>query len=248
VGALGHYLEEEGIATTQISLVREHTEALAPPRALWVPFMLGRPLGVPNDAAFQARVLVAALALLEREEGPVLEDFREDAPHADLGETPADLVCPVTFPRMTTRGSLAERLADEVDQLAAWHDLARRHRGRTTLGVTGLAIAEIVRFLATWVPDAPQATYRAGVAPQEALKRACDELKAFYCEAKSVQPGRHSPAAIQDWFWRQTSAGEALLAIRDRAAASEDPALRALAGQSLVPRAVDAALQAAGRE
>jgi hypothetical protein len=248
VGALGHYLEEEGISTTQISLVREHTAALAPPRALWVPFMLGRPLGVPNDPAFQRRVLLAALALLEREAGPVLEDFPEDAPHADLGETPADLLCPVSFPHLTAEGGLAERLSDEVAQLAAWHDVARRHRGRTTLGVTGLTIAEISRFLATWLTDAPRPTYRPDVAPQEALKRACDELKAFYYEAKSVQPGRRSPAAIQDWFWRETSAGEALLAIRDRAAASEDPAVKALAGQSLVPRAVDADLQAAARK
>ena len=61
MSALGHYLEEEGIATTQISLIREHTEAMKPPRALWVPFVLGRPFGVPNDAAFQRRVVLAAL-------------------------------------------------------------------------------------------------------------------------------------------------------------------------------------------
>jgi tripartite-type tricarboxylate transporter receptor subunit TctC len=39
VGALGRWFEEEGIPTTQISLVREHTEAIQPPRALWVPFI-----------------------------------------------------------------------------------------------------------------------------------------------------------------------------------------------------------------
>jgi hypothetical protein len=191
---------------------------------------------------------VAALALLVRDAGPVLEDFPEDAPHTDLGEAPADIVCPVSFPRMAATGDLVERLDDEVAQLAAWHELASRHRSRTTLGVTGLTIGEIVRFLGTWITAAPQATYRSGVAPQEALKRACDELKAFYYEAKSVQPGRHTPAAIQDWFWRETSAGEALLAVRDRAAASADPAVKALAGQSLVPRAVDAVLQGAGRK
>ena len=83
MGALGHYLEAEGIATTQISLVREHTEALAPPRALWVPFMLGRPFGAPGNPGFQRKVLLAALGLLERHSdsgGPVLEDFQEDAP------------------------------------------------------------------------------------------------------------------------------------------------------------------------
>jgi hypothetical protein len=147
VGALGHYLEQEGIPTTQISLVREHTAALNPPRALWVPFMLGRPFGVPNYAAFQRKVLLAVLRLIERDTGPVLEDFPEDAPHGDLGEAPAGLNCPVSFPRMTSGGTLAERLADEISQLRAWHDVAVTHRGRTTLGLTGLSPEALGEFL-----------------------------------------------------------------------------------------------------
>ena len=75
MGGLAHYLEEEGIATTQISLIREHTERVRPPRALWVPFELGRPLGLPDDSELQTRVLMAALRLLEAGDGPVLEDF-----------------------------------------------------------------------------------------------------------------------------------------------------------------------------
>ena len=56
MGALGHFLERQGIPTTGISLVREHTEVARPPRALWVTFELGRPLGIPDDAGFQRRV------------------------------------------------------------------------------------------------------------------------------------------------------------------------------------------------
>ena len=77
MGGLAHYLEEESVATTQISLIREHTEIIRPPRALWVPFELGRPLGRPVNPALQTRVLIAALKLLEAEDGPVLEDFVE---------------------------------------------------------------------------------------------------------------------------------------------------------------------------
>jgi hypothetical protein len=51
VSALGHYLEEEGIPTVAISLIRPQTEKTKPPRALWVPFELGRPFGPPSDAA-----------------------------------------------------------------------------------------------------------------------------------------------------------------------------------------------------
>jgi hypothetical protein len=79
VGGLAHYLEDEGIPTTQISLIREHTELIRPPRALWVPFDLGLPLGAPDDPELQIRVLRAVLGLFERESGPVLEDWHEKA-------------------------------------------------------------------------------------------------------------------------------------------------------------------------
>jgi len=91
---LAHFLEEEGLPTTQISLIRLHTEKTKPPRALWVSFEFGRPFGIPNDPAFQKRVLLAALALLVAPGGPVLEDFPESAPPAEEITT---LACPVNF-------------------------------------------------------------------------------------------------------------------------------------------------------
>ena len=85
MGALGHFIEREGVPTAQISLIREQTAAIRPPRALWVPFMLGRPFGAPNAPDFQRKVLRALLALFERSAGPVLEDFPEDAPRMSRG-------------------------------------------------------------------------------------------------------------------------------------------------------------------
>ena len=64
MSALGHYLEEEGIATVAVVLIRPQAESTKPPRALWVPFELGRPFGPPNDPAFQRRVVLAALGML----------------------------------------------------------------------------------------------------------------------------------------------------------------------------------------
>lgn len=68
-------IEREGIATVSISLLREVTEAIKPPRALFVPFPMGYPLGAPNDAALQHRVIAAAFELLARNDAPVLEEF-----------------------------------------------------------------------------------------------------------------------------------------------------------------------------
>ena len=66
MSALAHLIEQRGIATTTIGIIRVHMEKVRVPRGLWVPFELGRPLGEPEDAAFQHRVVMAALALLER--------------------------------------------------------------------------------------------------------------------------------------------------------------------------------------
>src|ERR1700691_3950760 len=94
-GALAHVLEHEGLATVQLSSIRGHTERIKPPRALYCEFPFGRPLGKPNDAAFQRSVIMAAFKLLERPAGPVLEDFPERVP--DGSETPLTCSLPPSF-------------------------------------------------------------------------------------------------------------------------------------------------------
>lgn len=70
-------LERRGIATVCLILLREVAEKVRPPRALWVPFRHGYPLGTPHDPEGQRSVLTAALRLLEHPEpGPILEIYR----------------------------------------------------------------------------------------------------------------------------------------------------------------------------
>ncbi|MED5581983.1 MAG: selenoprotein B, partial [Pseudomonadota bacterium] len=97
--AISYYLEREGMMTTGISLVRENALSLLPPRSLWVPFPLGRPLGAANNPDFQHRVIAASLDLLNRSNGPVLEDFPEEAPDQDHATA---MACPVSFIRPTS--------------------------------------------------------------------------------------------------------------------------------------------------
>ena len=68
-------IERVGIATVSISLLREVTSVIKPPRALFVPFPIGFPLGEPNNAQLQHRIIASALRLLERDDVPVLEEF-----------------------------------------------------------------------------------------------------------------------------------------------------------------------------
>ncbi len=75
VGLIQRAIEYVGISTVSISLLREITEKIKPPRALFVPFPLGYPLGEPGNPELQTRVMRAAFALLVRNDVPVLESF-----------------------------------------------------------------------------------------------------------------------------------------------------------------------------
>lgn len=76
VGLIQTAIERAGIATVSISLLREVTDVIRPPRALFVPFRLGFPLGEANNPALQHRVIAEALSLLKRNDTPVVEEFQ----------------------------------------------------------------------------------------------------------------------------------------------------------------------------
>ncbi|MCP5111232.1 MAG: hypothetical protein GY953_10390, partial [bacterium] len=59
-------IEGAGIPTVSTTVLREITQKVKPPRALFVDCPLGYPLGAANDAELQRRILRAALALLPR--------------------------------------------------------------------------------------------------------------------------------------------------------------------------------------
>ncbi len=237
MGALGHYLEEEGIATTQISLVREHTAAMNPPRALWVPFMLGRPFGAPGDPAFQRRVLLAVLGLLEAKAGPVLEDYPEDAPRPPQQELEG-FACPFALSRPPGDLDLASSLQREIAELVPWHELAQRGRGRTTAGLSGLSAEAAARFVTDFIADPSIAAYRDDLTPVSALRFVCHDLKAYYLEAAAAQPGARAAVEAQQWFWRETVIGRVFLELRDACSRSEDKAMRHFGAKNIVPMAI----------
>jgi hypothetical protein len=199
--------------------VREHTEIVRPPRALWVTFELGRPLGIPDDAPFQRRVVKAALDLLARTDGPLIADHPEHAPEA------ADLSgwsCPINL-----APSQVDSLAAEIDRLATWYDRSVARLGRTTVGVSGLdmpaAGALVSRALAEELPEA------------QPLKEAIDDLRAYYLEAAAAFPDPGTPAARKKWFWDETQLARTILALQPKLAASGDPQHRILANLTLIP-------------
>jgi len=199
--------------------VREHTETVRPPRALWVTFELGRPLGIPDDAPFQRRVVTAALDLLQRTDGPLIADYPEHVPEVtDF----SGWACPINLaPRQT------DSLAAEIDRLATWYDQSVAKRGRTTVGISGLdmpaAGALVSRALTGELPDA------------QALKEAIDDLRAYYLEAASAFPDPGTAATRKKWFWDETKLAQAILALQPKLAASADPQHKILANLTLIP-------------
>ena len=226
MSALSHFLESEGLSTTGISLVREHTEAMAPPRALWVPFPLGRPLGAPGDPEFQHRVIAAALALLDRPEGPVLEDFPEPAPDDGAGEPWS---CPVRFAQPAGGRDIASAARTELAGLATWHELATRRRGRSAADTTGFAVEQCLEL----VIDACQAGHTDDV---RRLKAAVEDLKTHYVEAVTARPGTPPAGAADAMLWDESALGRLLRQLAARGSESDDAAMRFLANDSLVPR------------
>jgi hypothetical protein len=236
VGALGQYLEAAGVATTQISLIREHTEAINPPRALWVSFMLGRPFGVPNDARFQERVLRAALRLLEAPQGPVLQDYPEDAPEP-MSDVAEGQVCPVSFAHELDEGDIRALFLREVEALVPWYDLARERRGHSAVGLRAGPIGESAALVGAFVKGEHVAPPE-GLTLGQTLKLACEDVRAYYYEAAAARPGDPDAKAIDQWFWRETAAGRVFLALQKLSAASDDESVRRLAATSIVPRSV----------
>jgi hypothetical protein len=242
VGGLAIYLEEEGLATTQISLIRIHSERTKPPRALWVPFELGRPLGVPNDPAFQKRVMHAAFELLDAQRGPILVDYPEDVPAASAAldaESMNGMVCPVDFPAppdaTAPSSEIGRALLSEVAALEPWYDFAVTRRGRTTVGPSGLSIVEAAKYVAAFLEDQATGCPRDDMPAARVLKLAYEDLKAYYTEAITAQPGYASSKRVEDWLFGETVLGAALWRLRDICLAAEDKPYGYLGRNSVVP-------------
>ena len=209
---MAHMLEQRGLATTVLALVLPQVEKTRPPRALMTPFMLGRPVGEPADAAFQRRVLLQALSLLERADGPVILDhFPDDSPswfdRADWA--PAVALPALRLARTSDEWASALR-AEMALMLPEWERFKARF-GRTTVGLAGQPPADWPAFAASFL-DGALPTVTVHDSPALALRFLADDLKALYGEAVQAQGETPSARQIDQWFWRQTVAGQLLMA------------------------------------
>jgi hypothetical protein len=229
VGVLSQYIERPvedggaGIATVQISLIRPVTVSVKPPRALWVPFPLGRPLGPPNHPDIQLDVLRQTLGLVEQTAAPALVDF----PDTFTDDIPPEegWSCPVTFPSVeptTELESLKTQLRTEVQLLRPWYDEGYRTRGRTTMGTSGKgadSVDEMLDILASFSEEA-NLTVPEGYdhSMPQLLRYITADVRAFYSEAAISKPGAAlpSPDDLKEWFFLETVAGDVFYRVREK--------------------------------
>ena len=237
MSALGHYLEEEGIATVAIALIRPQAESTKPPRALWVPFELGRPIGPPGDAAFQKRVILAALGMLVEDGGPVrIIDFPDDDPRARPDPAWQRPFMAAALANGDA-GSLASRLKAEILLLQGAHRRWMEQYQRSTVGLSGLTIGECARYVADWLRGKAPPSPRDELSAPLILRFAVDDLKAFSLEAAGAGTAKPSSRQLTDWFWNETATGAAFYALRDLLLTQEDDRLRLIVANFMVPAA-----------
>lgn len=251
MSVIGHFVELTGIATAGISLIREHSVGFRPPRALWVPFPLGRPFGAPNNPAFQSEVLASLLSLFDSDAGPsVLSEFPKEAPGPEASKL-SGTFGPANW-RKPTEGS-ADVISDakaEVAFLSPHHaSWVSKPGNRSITGASGLDPMEIIDFLGGLLSGAKPTLppNSAGSSPAAMIRLSGADIRHWCIEAAMDSPSQNlSIDAIDEWFWGETACAAFLLKVQVVLAQSEQEDIAKVATAALIPRAQHHRLLAKG--
>lgn len=149
------------------------------------------------------------------------------------------MVCPIDLPKPADdtfpASEAGQAMMRELSSLAPWYDLALRTRGRTTVGPSGLTIDEAAKFLLAFLDDQTVSAPRTDLEYGRLLKLAYEDIKAYYSEAVTAQPGFGSSLRVENWLFNETAFGKALWRLRDICRASEDEYFQYLGRNSIIP-------------
>ena len=214
MSTLAHVFEAAGLVTIVLGSNMSVVERMRPPRVLHCEFPLGRPLGLPGDAAFQRDVLDRAFALFDATE-PVIESHPETI---EADESPMSCALPPRFdPKLPPA-------VDEAQGLRAAYDRAVARRGATSVGkaITADQVPEALRILQKWADGEPW--------DQNPLQdpnhiAVCADIRTYYEEAGLELVDGPPPAgrAAEAWFHESTEAGKTVMAARAAVKAAEAP-------------------------
>ena len=232
---LAHFFESYGFSTVLVGFVKEHIQAIKPPRALWLNFPMGRPLGKPNDPEYQKKVIRSAFSLFDSSSGPVLEDFPDIIPvkNGRMGYAlPVELVMKKN--EIGDVDIMLKEVENEIQDLKQAYDNAISDRGRTTVGASEMSLSDFAPFIVSFLKDDIPKSPRKGLGAIPQLKLVVEDLQAYYTEAVTHRDGIDDFEKIGSWFWEETKAGRLILALEAVSLESENRVLRQIVDMSLI--------------
>lgn len=205
MSTLAHIFEAAGIATVALGSVRKQIESTAPPRGLLCDFPLGRPLGKPDDAEFQHRVLSHAFSLLQAQE-PVLEEFAESVEEGGA----EGLACPLP-PRSNEE---LPAVIDEIRGLRPAYDRGIARYGNRAGTGRVISVDELEGAIEALIRVVDGTPWKQAGIPG-IPSRVAQDIRGYY-EVAALGLSDHIPAAWAgtNWFFSETEAGKILLAAR----------------------------------
>jgi len=209
-----------------IGLVKLHLEKTAPPRALWVPFELGRPIGPPANPEFQREVLEQALRLVETAKSTTIQDFAKDDPRSKAN--PA-----WTAPSLKNHSTIA----DECAELKSSYQRQCVDKSRTSVGVAKTPVTELAALFDEAYTQSSLQKIRDDISARLMFRLAIDDLKAYYIEAALADQNSPSSQQLHDWLWQDTLLGQQMRELRHRFMNSGDVKLTDLGTKFIVPHA-----------
>ena len=214
---IARVLEERGLSTVALSLVREHSVRIKAPRAVWVPFPFGISVGHRNDVREQRAVLDLAFSTLAATEGPVLLDFVA----ADRPERAA----PIQASAVEVQAQA--RTIDFVTEVEATRDRVQPKAGLS--GVDARDYGTLARWLTRYAAgeESDYPSRPAGVDLLAFIRIAVEDLRVMYAlDRMRAQPDESSDDR-QVWLLGATAFGIFLRTLRDYLEASDDPKVKA---------------------
>ena len=235
MSVLAHFFESYGFSTVLVGFVKEHIAAIQPPRALWLDFPMGRPLGKPNDPEYQKKIIRSAFDLFNERSGPVLKDFPDIIPVKDgrMGYAlPVELVLKKN--EIGDINKLVKEVNDEINSLKKDYEIAISGRKRTTVGASEMQISEFTNYISEFVRGNIPPSPRKGIGPIPQLKLVVEDLQAFYTETITYRDKVDDFEYLGTWFWEKTKAGRLILCLEAVSLESDNKILKQIVDMSLI--------------
>ena len=132
---------------------------------------------------------------------------------------------------------LVEQFTEEIDQMRSWYDIARKKNKRTTAGVSGLSPEDIAELFSSFMEKKTRMELLEDPALTDRLRMGCEDIKAYYFEAVSAQPGQPTDSkSLANWFWGETCAALVINRIREICVEDTSAKMALLGKLLLVPR------------